>query len=84
MDKQAEANRLEQLLTKIKNGESPSGEEGLNRLEHYLLCILANRGIEELGEPLNRLEFLLQSLYGAVSSSPNDVAEIVSARLEEI
>ena len=73
-----ETNRLDELLTKIINGDM-SEWESLNRLEKYLVCILQHSGIEELGEPMNRLEVLLQALYYVV---PNNALEVLSARLE--
>jgi hypothetical protein len=74
-----EQNRLDQLLTKLLEGDT-SEWKSLNRLEQYLVCILTHTGIEELGEPMNRLEVLLQVLYQVV---PANVVEILSARLEE-
>ena len=74
-----EQNRLDQLLTKLLEGDT-SEWKSLNRLEQYLVCILTHTGIEELGEPMNRLEILLQALYQVV---PANVVEILSARLEE-
>ena len=74
-----EQNRLDQLLTKLLEGDT-SEWESLNRLEQYLACILTHSGIEELGKPMNRLEVLLQALYQVV---PANAVEILSARLEE-
>ena len=74
-----EQNRLDQLLTKLLEGDA-SEWESLNRLEQYLACILTHSGIEELGKPMNRLEVLLQALYQVV---PANAVEILSARLEE-
>ena len=74
------SNRLDELLTKLINGEAAEDWECMNRLEKYLICILTRTGIEELGAPLNRLEVLLQALYTVV---PDDVVEIISARLEK-
>jgi Tfp pilus assembly protein PilN len=74
-----EQNRVDQLLTKLLEGDT-SEWKSLNRLEQYIVCILTHTGIEELGEPMNRLEALLQALYQVV---PANVVEILSARLEE-
>jgi hypothetical protein len=74
-------NRLDELLTKLINGEGVGDWECLNRLEQYLICILTRTGIEELGAPMNRLEVLLQALYKVV---PEDAIEILSARLEKL
>jgi hypothetical protein len=74
-------NRLDELLTKLINGEGVGDWECLNRLEQYLICILTRTGIEELGAPMNRLEVLLQALYTVV---PEDAIEILSARLEKL
>lgn len=74
-----EQNRLDQLLTKLLEGDT-SEWQSLNRLEQYLVCILTQTGIEELGAPMNRLEVLLQALYQVV---PSNAVEILSARLEE-
>lgn len=73
-------NRLDELLTKLINGEDASDWECLNRLEQYLICILTRKGIEDLGAPMNRLEVLLQALYIVV---PENAVEIISARLEK-
>ena len=73
-------NRLDELLTLIKDGNAQEPWESLNRLEQYLVCILTRSGIEQLGEPLNRLEVLLQALYEVV---PENAVEVLSARLEE-
>ena len=72
-------NRLDELLTKLINGEGAADWECLNRLEKYLICILTRTGIEELGEPLNRLEVLLRALYEVV---PDNAVEIIAARIE--
>lgn len=74
-------NRLEALLTKIINNEFVENQECLNRLEQYLVCILTRTGIEQLGEPMNRLEELLQTLYEVV---PEDSTKILSAKLIEL
>ena len=73
-------NRLDELLIKLINSEGAEDWECLNRLEQYLICILTRKGIEELGEPMNRLEVLLQALYAVV---PENAIEILSARLEK-
>ena len=73
-------NRLEELLTKLIDGSGVEDWECLNRLEQYLICILTRKGIEELGEPMNRLEVLLQALYNVV---PENTVEILSTRLEK-
>lgn len=73
-------NRLEELLTKLIDGAGAEDWECLNRLEQYLICILTRTGIEKLGEPMNRLEVLLQALYTVV---PENAIEILSARLEK-
>ena len=74
-----EENRLDDLLTKILNGDF-SEWESLNRLEKYLVCILTKKGLEDLGKPLNRLEVLLQALY---TITPENAVEVLAARLEE-
>jgi hypothetical protein len=73
-------NRLDALLTMIKNGNAQEQWECLNRLEQYLVCILTRSGIDQLGAPMNRLEVLLQALYEVV---PENSVEVLSARLEE-
>ena len=73
-------NRLDELLTKLINGDGAEDWECLNRLEQYLICILTRQGIEQLGAPMNRLEVLLQALYTVV---PENAIEIISARLEK-
>lgn len=73
-------NRLDELLTLIKDGNAQEHWKSLNRLEQYLVCILTRSGIEQLGEPLNRLEVLLHALYEVV---PENSVEVLSARLEE-
>lgn len=75
-----EKNRLDELLTAIINREPQENWNCLNRLEQYLICILTRQGLEDLGEPMNRLEVLLQALYEVV---PENSIEILSARLEE-
>lgn len=72
-------NRLDELLTKLINGEGAENWECLNRLEQYLICILTRKGMEELGAPMNRLEVLLQALYEVV---PENAIEIIAARIE--
>lgn len=72
-------NRLDELLTKLINGEGAEGWECMNRLEQYLICILTRSGIEALGEPMNRLEVLLRALYEVV---PDNAVEIIAARIE--
>jgi hypothetical protein len=74
-----EENRLDNLLTKILNGDF-SEWESLNRLEKYLVCILTKKDLEDLGKPLNRLEVLLQALY---TITPENAVEVLAARLEE-
>lgn len=74
-------NRLEELLTKLINGESAESWQSLNRLEQYLVCILTRTGIEVLGEPMNRLEVLLQALYEVV---PENAIEVLKMHLEQI
>ena len=74
-------NRLEELLTLLINNKSANEWQCLNRLERYLVCILTKKGLDELGEPLNRLEVLLQALYYVV---PEDSVEILASRLEEL
>ena len=73
-------NRLDELLAMLIEDQSPENWESLNRLEKYLICILTHSGIEELGEPLNRLEVLLRALYEVV---PSGAVEVLAARLEE-
>lgn len=72
--------RLDELLTKLINGDPAEDWECLNRLEQYLICILTRTDIEKLGAPLNRLEVLLQALYEVV---PDNAVEIISARIVE-
>lgn len=74
-------NRLEELLVAIKEGKDIEGWESLNRLEQYLICILTRKGIETLGEPMNRLEELLQAVYFVV---PENAVEILKIDLEQI
>lgn len=69
-------NRLEELLNKLIHGEAINDWKSLNRLEQYLICILTRSGIEELGEPMNRLEVLLHALYEVV---PENAIEILDA-----
>ena len=72
-------NRLDELLTKLISGDGAADWQCLNRLEQYLICILTRSGIEELGEPMNRLEVLLRALYEVV---PDNAVEILAARIE--
>jgi hypothetical protein len=76
---QLEENRLDDLLSKIINGDFTEWES-LNRLEQYLVCILTRKDLEALGKPMNRLEVLLQALYTVV---PENSVEILAARIEE-
>ena len=66
MSKETE-NRLEQLFNALLDGGSTAELEkewdSLNRLEQYLICVINKSGIERMGEPMNRLEILLQALY---------------------
>lgn len=79
MTKQEE-NRLDTLLQSLIDGNNVDDWKSLNRLEQYLVCLLTKQGMEDLGEPMNRLEVLLQALYSVV---PENALEILSARLEE-
>lgn len=60
-------NRLVYLLEKLANHEEVSvGETGfqpLNRLEQWLLCLINKTGIEDLGDPMNALEYLIKAIY---------------------
>lgn len=60
-------NKLEELFAKLlENGDTTELEkewENLNRLEQYLVCIISKSGIDRMGEPMNRLETLLQAVY---------------------
>ena len=60
-------NRLEELFEKLlDNGDATELEkewDHLNRLEQYLVCIINKSDIARLGEPMNRLERLLQAVY---------------------
>lgn len=60
-------NKLEELFAKLlENGDTTELEkewEKLNRLEQYLICIISKSGIDRMGEPMNRLETLLQAVY---------------------
>lgn len=60
-------NKLEELFTKLlENGDTTELEkewDRLNRLEQYLVCIISKSGIDRMGEPMNRLETLLQAVY---------------------
>ena len=60
-------NKLEELFDKLlENGDTTELEkewDNLNRLEQYLVCIIRKSGIDRMGEPMNRLETLLQAVY---------------------
>lgn len=60
-------NKLEELFDKLlENGDTTELEkewDNLNRLEQYLVCIISKSGIDRMGEPMNRLETLLQAVY---------------------
>jgi hypothetical protein len=60
-------NKLEELFDKLlENGDTTELEkewDNLNRLEQYLVCIIGKSGIDRMGEPMNRLETLLQAVY---------------------
>lgn len=60
-------NKLEELFAKLlENGDTTELEkewDKLNRLEQYLVCIISKSGIDRMGEPMNRLETLLQAVY---------------------
>lgn len=60
-------NKLEELFTKLlENGDTTELEkewDKLNRLEQYLVCIISKSGIDRMGDPMNRLETLLQAVY---------------------
>lgn len=60
-------NKLEELFAKLlENGDTIELEkewDKLNRLEQYLVCIISKSGIDRMGEPMNRLETLLQAVY---------------------
>lgn len=60
-------NKLEELFDKLlENGDTTELEkewDKLNRLEQYLVCIISKSGIDHMGEPMNRLETLLQAVY---------------------
>lgn len=60
-------NKLEELFAKLlENGDTTELEkewDKLNRLEQYLICIISKSGIDRMGEPMNRLETLLQAVY---------------------
>lgn len=81
MSNKQNADRLDELLTKLLNGSTAADWECLNRLEQYLICILTKKDIELLGKPMNRLEVLLQALYYVV---PEGSLEILATRLEEL
>ena len=74
-------NRLDELLTALINGQTLENWTCLNRLEQYLICILTRKDIEVLGQPLNRLEVLLQALYEVV---PENALEIIGVHLDQI
>lgn len=73
--------RLNDLLSMLIENKNVDDWVCLNRLEQYLICILTKSGLDGLGEPLNRLEVLLQALYYAV---PEDAVEVIATRLEEL
>lgn len=60
-------NKLEELFAKLlENCDTTELEkewDKLNRLEQYLICIISKSGIDRMGEPMNRLETLLQAVY---------------------
>lgn len=60
-------NKLEELFDRLlENGDTTELEkewDNLNRLEQYLVCIISKSGIDRMGEPMNRLETLLQAVY---------------------
>jgi hypothetical protein len=60
-------NKLEKLFNKLlENGDTTELEkewDKLNRLEQYLVCIISKSGIDRMGDPMNRLETLLQAVY---------------------
>lgn len=60
-------NKLEELFAALlENGDTAELEkewDKLNRLEQYLVCIISKSGIDRMGEPMNRLETLLQAVY---------------------
>ena len=66
MSKETE-NKLEALFAKLlENGDTTELEkewDKLNRLEQYLVCIISKSGIDRMGDPMNRLETLLQAVY---------------------
>ena len=66
MSKEIE-NKLEELFNKLlETGDTAELEKNwdkLNRLEQYLICIINKSGIERMGQPMNRLEILLQAAY---------------------
>ena len=74
-------NRLDELLTAISKGQPIENWESFNRLEQYLICILTRKGIEDMGEPMNRLEELLQAVYLVV---PENAIEILRIDLEKL
>jgi hypothetical protein len=80
MSKIPDENRLDELLSKLINGDPVGDWKSLNRLEQYLVCILAKGDIEALGKPMNRLEVLLQALYAI---TPENSLDVLSARLED-
>lgn len=61
-------NRLVYLMEKLANHQEVSvggatGFQPLNRLEQWLLCLINKTGIEDLGEPMNALEYLIKAIY---------------------
>lgn len=54
--------RLEELLTKLINGESLEGYKCTCRLESHLINCINRKGLEGLPSPKSRLEALLQAL----------------------
>lgn len=60
-------NKLEELFDKLlESGDTTELEkewDNLNSLEQYLVCIISKSGIDRMGEPMNRLETLLQAVY---------------------
>ena len=61
-------NRLVYLMEKLANHQEVSvggatGFQPLNRLEQWLLCLINKTGVEDLGEPMNALEYLIKAIY---------------------
>ena len=69
MSKETE-NKLEELFNKfLEDGDVSSLEkewDNLNRLEQYLICVISKSGISRMGQPMNRLETLLQAVYNKI------------------